>query len=216
MKKYIVFLAFCVIFISCEINPPEPYDPDEDETDPIEIIHDIFIPGEQEGEVIFETNDPQYWSGSGFTLWYLLEREEQPFFTREAVVSKISGNASAGYGLIYCFSEDTEYGETFLLVMINTVREYIVAEAYCSNFTEIIPWTESQALNAGYNQNNELRLEYDNSSGKFSLYINNQPETQFMDEDAPVHNSGRQGYIVVISPQDDFPAKPVKVRFLEL
>jgi hypothetical protein len=216
MKKYIFFTAFCIIFFSCEVNPPTTYTPPEDDgTDPVEIINDLFVPGDEEGEIIFETNNPQYWSEYGFTLWYLLEGEDQPFSTREAVVSKISGNATAGYGLVYCFRDDNEYGETFLMVMINTVKEYIVAEVTGTGFNEIIPWTESEALRAGYNQNNELRLEYNNATGDFSLYINTQFETIFMDDEAPVHDSGRQGYIVVMSPLDDFPEIPVKIRFVE-
>jgi hypothetical protein len=99
--------------------------------------------------------------------------------------------------------------------MINTVREYIVAEVVGTSFNEIIPWAESEALHAGYNQNNELRLEYNNTNGEFSLYINTQFETIFMDDEAPVHDSGRQGYIVVMSPLDDFPEMPVKIRFVE-
>ena len=216
MKKYIFFTVFCVIFISCEVNPPTTYTPPVDDgTDPIEIIDDLFVPGDEEGEVIFETNNPQYWSEYGFTLWYLLEGEEQPFSAREAVVSKLSGNPTAGYGLVYCFRNDNEYGETFLLVMINTVREYIVAEAVGSGFHEIIGWTGSEALRAGYNQNNELRLEYNNATQDFSLYINDQFEANFKDDEAPLHDSGRQGYIVVISPLDDFPEIPVKIRYSE-
>jgi hypothetical protein len=216
MKKYFYFIAFCIIFISCEVNPPATYTPPEDGgTDPVEITDDLFVPGDEEGEVIFETNNPRYWSDHGFTFWYLLEGEEQPFSAREAVVSKISGNAAAGYGLVYCFRDDEEYGATFLVVMINTAREYIVAEAAGTGFNEIIQWTGSEALHAGYNQHNELRLEYNNATGDFSLYINNQFEANFRDDEAPVHDSGRQGYIVVISPLDDFPEIPVKVRFVE-
>jgi hypothetical protein len=205
-----------ILLLSCELNGARDYEKDESDDTVIEYVNHLFVPGENPGEIYFETNDRQYWSERGYTLWYLLEGEDASFDRREASLSKFSGSNTAGYGFVYCYSEDPYYGRTMLVVMINTVREYTIAEVIETKFDESIPWTESTALNAGYNQNNTISLEYDSESQLFTLGFNGVTEITFRDDEAPFHTGGRHGYIVVISPLDEFPEVPVACRFVEM
>jgi hypothetical protein len=213
---YCIALCMMIILLSCELTGGRHYEKNESEDIVIEYVNDLFVPGENPDEIYFETNDNRYWSERGYTLWYLLEREDAAFDRREASLSKLSGSNTAGYGFVYCYGEDPYYGRTMLLVMINTVREYTIAEVIETEFDEIIPWTESPSLNAGYNQNNTIELTYDSENELYTLGLNGVEETTFRDDEAPFHTGGRHGYIVVISPLDEFPEVPVSCRFVEM
>jgi len=215
VRKLFLILSIMSLFVCCEMTTPGKYTPDTPgEADTVAITNHLFIPGD-EGVVSFRTNDLQYYSLRGCTLGCLLEGEESGFSSREVSLSKSAGNASAGYGLICCCRNDPVYGVTFLVVLINTEKEYVVAEIGADFFEEIVPWQESGLLVGGYNQRNMVRVEYNSDTRDYLLRFNGGLETVFRDDEEPLHTSGQQGYMVVISPLDDFPAIPVEVQFKE-
>ena len=59
------------------------------------------------------------------------------------------------------------------------------------------------------------RRDCEGFGGEFTLWINGQEVTRFVDDEAPIHSGGRQGYLVITSPLEEFPPKPVIVRFRE-
>jgi hypothetical protein len=181
----------------------------------IEEHSDLFVDNPEEpGQVVFETNDSRFWGPYGYTLWALRAAPaQQPFASREVTVSKISGDASAGFGLVFCHYDDPVLGATMLIVMINTQQEYIVGEAVGSEFREIVPWTDCTLLAGGYGGANTLAVTAD--GGDLVLAINGGEACRFRDDEVPLHAGGADGYLVVISPQDDFPEEVVHVVFEE-
>lgn len=215
MNRNIILLLLISLLTACELSSPGEFEKGAlQNNETLQQASHLFITDSETGAVNFETNALTYWSDKGCTLWSLLD-DADPFADREVGLSKLTGNPTAGYGLIYCYRQDETYGETMLVVMINTLKEYIVGEVSGGIFSQIIPWTESQLLNSGYNRNNSLRLTYNSEEDQYSLHINNQLETTFKDDQPPYHRTGQNGYIVVISPLDDFPGEPVKVQFQE-
>jgi len=195
-----------------------PLTPEDDETagipgGTIEQRSELFEENEgQAGIYVFLTNDLDLWGPYGCTLWALTGTQQQPFAVRELELTKLSGNRSAGFGLVLCHYRDEELGETMLVVMINTKRQFIIGEAVGAEFQAIVPWTDSPALFAGYTAN-RLRVQRDGEI--FRVFLNGQPTASFRDENAPLHSGGADGLIVVISPLDRFPETPVHVVFKE-
>ena len=175
----------------------------------------LFVDGTAAGEVIFFTNDTRYWSTLGYTLWALNGETADPFTSRHVKCNKIAGSARAGYGLVFCHyaSGDAAVGETMLAVLINAAGEYIVGEVTDDTFTQLFPWTESDNLYHGYNKGNVVRVDWDSAESLFNLYFNGILETTFTDEEAPLHEGGANGYMVVISPEDQFPDESVPCNF---
>jgi hypothetical protein len=177
---------------------------------------DLFV--EQDGEpgvYVFQTNDQDLWGPHGTTLWALLDSSQQPFRARELDLTKLSGDAAAGFGAVICHYEAGTGGqeETMLVIMINTRRQYLVGEVNGAVFQPILPWTEAASLNAGYNVPNRMRVEYDGQ--EFSIFFNQALTATFKDEVQPYHSGGTDGQLVVISPLDRFPGTPVHVLFRE-
>lgn len=102
-----------------------------------------------------------------------------------------------------------------LLILINVNREYLIGELDGNVFTVIQEWSETEDLYGGYNQGNVLDLVYDSSAEEFSLSFNGNGTVTFRDDEEPYHTEGRNGYMVVISPRDEFPEVPVSVTFKE-
>ncbi len=203
-----VLLASACPFTS---EKPEPGGvPGED----IQLRSDLFVAQEENpGKHVFFTNDPDLWGPFGCTLWTLSETSQEPFVERGLALQKISGDASAGFGAILCRRNDPLWGETMLVVLINTRRKFTIGEVTGTQFQYLLPWTECPALVAGYALN---RLRVQNDGQKFRVYLNDVPACDFEDSEAPLHSGGDDGLIVVISPQDRFPETGVHVVFEEL
>ncbi|MCK5673482.1 MAG: hypothetical protein KAH95_08905, partial [Spirochaetales bacterium] len=103
------------------------------------------------------------------------------------------------------------YEDTMLVVLINTKGEFIIGELTGNIFNTLQPWAEAPSLNEGWNQTNTIDITLD--TGEFSLIFNNGEAVVFMDSDESYHNYGKDGYMVVISPLENFPNTPVFVTF---
>ncbi len=175
---------------------------------------DLFVPQEESpGKYVFFTNDPDLWGPYGCTLWTLTETRQEPFVERGLALQKISGDASAGFGAILCRRDDPLWGETMLVVLINTRQEFTVGEVTGTQFQYLLPWAECPALVAGYALN---RLRVRSDGQKYRVYFNGLLACDFQDTEEPLHPGGDDGLIVVISPQDRFPDTGVHVVFEEL
>lgn len=168
---------------------------------------------ESPGVYEFYTNDTKYAGGNGYTFW-ALNGAVGPFERTEATVLKYSGNAFAGFGIVAGHAEN-DGQETMLIVMINISREFIIGEVVGAQFKVIEPWTVSEHLRYGFNQENVIELSRDGASGDFSLKLNGQHVKTFKPDESPYHDHGRSGFIAVVSPQDKFPGTPVRIRYQE-
>lgn len=174
---------------------------------------DLFLqPEGASGQYVFFTNDPDLWGPCGCTLWTLTGKRQEPFAARELQLQKVSGDLSAGFGVVLCHREDPELGETMLVVLINARRQYTIGEVSGTHFNFLVPWTGCPALTDGYALN-RLRLLSDGEG--FELYFNGVLACRFLDEEEPLHAGGNDGLIVVISPLDRFPESAVHVVFQE-
>jgi hypothetical protein len=177
---------------------------------------DLFVP--QNGGYLFSTYDSAFWSPRGFTLWALPLAGQPSFLQRKVSLLKSSGNAYAGYGLVFCQYDtgDPAIGESMLVVMINAQRQYSVGEANGSVYTPYTAstWMPSSNLAMGYGMTNTVQVKRD-EGGLFTLSLNGEVTMTFRDGRTPLHSGGGDGYLVVISPQDSFPATPVTVTFMD-
>lgn len=202
----IIFLV--VITLGCPVTPAPSKDKDHGDVTVIEENSYLFVEDGITGIIEFTTNDTKYSEQFGYTLWSQEGLVSDPFTNLNVTLSKLSGNEDAGYGVVFC-----SYDDTMLVVLINTKKEFIIGELTGNLFTVLQPWNNAPVLKSGYNQTNIVDIAYDSGTGDFDLSLNNVLVTTFRDDDAPFHTQGKNGYIVVISPMDDFPNTPVSITF---
>lgn len=205
-KLQIPGVIIFILMVGCPVTPDNSKDLSLLNNPVLEENSSLFDLDTVTGIVSFETNNTLYSTEYGYTLWTENNEEQNPFTNLNVTLSKLGGNSDAGYGIIFC-----SYDETMLVVLINTKKEYIIGELTGNLFTELVPWTHISSLKAGLNQINTINISL--VSGEFSLTFNAGESITFSDTDEPYHSYGKDGYIVVISPLDDFPNFPVSVTF---
>jgi hypothetical protein len=167
---------------------------------------------------VFRTNDVSYWTHEGSTLWTVFGGEEVEFISRTVTVSKSSGFSGGGYGIVFCQGEHEVEGilkPAMLVVMVNNNGQYIIGKALGGVFSDFGWWQPSAFLNRGAGASNELSVIYDEILGKYRLLINGSNVDDFIDDDIPVLRGGKNGYIAVITPFDNFPVHSVNINYLE-
>ena len=169
---------------------------------------DLFVKDKDSGVVSFSTNDEAYIGEYGYTLWTEIPEVFTPFVRLKATLSKISGDEYAGYGVVFCSSE-----ESMLILLINTKKEYLIGKLTGNAFIPMPGWEESPDLISGYNRTNNVEITRDPESGSFKVSFNGGEPVYFRDDEEPYSTGGRNGYIVVVSPRDNFPEVPVYVTY---
>ncbi len=203
------FTALCVFVLSgCPASSPVSPGPGLPDGTVIEQNSTLFAEDSAAGVVSFTTNDTRYNGQYGYTLWTEEAADFTPFTHLNVTLSKMSGNDAAGYGVLFCSRDDS-----MLIVLINTRKEYLIGELTGNAFTPIGGWQESADLVPGYNVTNILDITLDPETGTFVLAFNSGDPVTFRDDEEPYHTGGRNGYMVVVSPIDDFPDIPVSVTF---
>lgn len=151
----------------------------------------------------FYTNDPQYYN---FIFFYTYTNPAIPSDI-EAVVKKMSGSPSHGYGIVFGFQDVHNFYE----IAINTNRQYSVYKIVYDTPTAIIGWTTSPDLIQGYNQPNTIHWEKVDST-HFTVTFNGGTPISFSDPD---YEDGRYGFLTFIgtSAFESFPGTPVDTRF---
>jgi len=211
--KLILPIGFLLIILfyfltGCPVTPTHLEIKNLLDSTPIEENSSLFVADLDTGVISFETNDTKYSGEYGYTLWSQDDIVQDPFTHLNVTLKKISGNDVAGYGVVFGSHDDT-----MLVVLIDTKKSFIIGELTGNVFTELQPWTNSPNLIQGYNQENTIDISYNSGTGDYSLSFNGQMPVPFRDDDEPFHMTGKSGYIVVISPLDNFPNIPVSVTF---
>jgi hypothetical protein len=194
--------------IGCPVTPAPSMIKDLKDEIVIEEDSSFFVKNEATGIIDFITNDTKYSGQFGYTLWTQEDEVYNPFSILNVTLNKSSGNDAAGYGVVFGNHDDT-----MLVVLINTMKEFIIGELTANLFTELQPWNNAVSLKSGYNQFNNIDITYNSISGNFTLSFNGGETITFRDDEEPFHTYGKSGYIVVISPMDNFPAIPVSITF---
>ena len=204
----LLIILLILITLGCSVTPVPVDVKDPEDVTVIEENSSLFVEDGVTGVVEFTTNNTKYSEQFGYTLWSQEGLVSDPFTNLNVTLSKLSGNDVAGYGVVFGSHDDT-----MLVVLINTKKEFIIGELTGNLFTVLQSWDDTASLKSGYNQTNIIDITYDSGTGDFDLSLNGVPVTTFRDDDAPFHTQGKNGYIVVISPLDDFPNIPVSITF---
>ncbi len=168
------------------------------------------------GRVTFSTNEAAYQSPRGYTVWTEVAGmggvPDVSFREVSCAASKETGDAAAGFGLVFCRGQNGSGDESMYVLMTNVRGQFAVGKAVRAAYVPIRPWTASSALMPGWGAENRLRVTRDGQGGRFTAWCNGTAVCEF-EGDAEVGAFGGAGYVVVISPYDDFPESTVKVVF---
>jgi hypothetical protein len=221
MKNRMIIVGCIVVLVSCL----SPYNGDQNEnglpdTETPMVISDLFIPVESgdANTTMFYTNNPAYRTPSGYTLWAYTS-DSVDLQERTVSLKKQSGSSIAGYGIIICSAPRQVGSKTenvFLTVMINNNKQYAIGKVTGASYKSLVYWTNSTGLEKAPGMENVVSVKRDSANkNKFSLYCNDVFEQYFTDEELPAcEGTGRNGYIVVIAP-DDLDKSAVEVWFYE-
>ena len=208
-NRIIVSALFAILLFSCDFQNPDSSWEGELGGGVIEENSILFGSTDTPGECLFETNEDRYSIPYGKSFWFPTSNVQDPFTEWSVGVVKESGREEAGFGLVFC-----DQGGSMLTVMIRIDGSYQVAEVVGTDYRPFDVWHTHSAIHDGYGMYNLIRVSR-GVGGEFTLWINGREVRRFVDDEAPIHSSGRQGYLVITSPLEDFPQKPVIVRFRE-
>ena len=212
MKKRIIpTAALMVLLVSCDFSSPlvPPEGIGDQNPPPVEENTRLFVEGDKPGEFVFETNESGYSRPYGKSFWFPAGNTQSPFVDWGITVRKESGRTEGGFGIVIC-----DVGTSMLTVMIRIDGYYQVAEIVKGRYIPRDVWKPHPAIVRDRGNKNRINVSRA-SNGVFTLRINDQKITTFVDDEAPIHTGGRQGYLVVSSPLEDFPRIPLKVIFRE-
>jgi len=222
--RYIYFwtIIFAVIFYSgCKL-------PNANENKPVSVSPPPFLWADElfESEeiedgltlTIFKTNDPLHWTHHGLTMWTVRGDEQAVFNSRTVTMAKTSGYSGGGYGIVFCHGEydvDDEEVTAMLVIMINNEGQYIIGKALGGVFIDFGWWKSTSVLQRHSGASNKITVSFDEIAEEFCLIINDTEIERFSDNEIPQLRGGRNGYIAVVTPFDNFPASGINVRFIE-
>ncbi len=217
MKRVIQIILFILIIImsSCHLEPFE--------TDKKQILIEesvineettLFVKNNTNDSYCFQTNDNKYLSPTGFTLWTAtFVNESDNFNPLSYTLYKESGKPDAGYGIVFCCQE-TDGVPFMLTVLINSKGMFSVGKVKNGVFSHINEgWKSSSFINRGYGVNNTISISYNYERNEFEIKINNTVISIFTIAENISFKNSRSGFVVIIAPDEDFPAVPVKVTF---
>jgi hypothetical protein len=179
-----------------------------------EQVNDFFV--DNGAGVVFRCNNVDYWTKYGYTLWTVLEDTSSgtDFTSRSVKTTKISGDEAAGYGIVLCHGTNSDGDISMFTIMINEKGYYTIGKVINAEYFTVTPWTSSVSI-AKDGATNRIAVDYDSATAEFVVSFNGVAVSRFSGNDTQVNTNGGNGYIVVISPYDNFPSDVVEVQFEE-
>ena len=166
---------------------------------------------EEDNICTLSVNDERFWSSQGYTLWKLLPDVPSVVENDFSVeVVKSSGVPEAGYGVVFG-SYESYHGNSMFVLLLNTNMQFSIGELQGTSFKSICPWTYKDFITSGYDSINKVKVSY--NKYRYEIYINENFAFAFTVPHSSLHLSGKNGYIVVISPKDRLPDETVCVKF---
>ncbi len=217
MKGISIFILMSVLvfFTACDFSA---YNEEDEHTLPEQPAAEektvLFEEDEQKSCYVFETNDTDYLTANGYTLWSLpYVNTEDDFVPYTVRATKQSGRSEAGFGIVFCEQEIDE--KPFMLtVLINSNGLYAIGKIADGVFYHINDgWKKSDYIYSGSGVSNSISVMFDSESKAFILRINNYDITTFTISENISFKNSRAGFAVVIAGNEDFPNNPVKVTF---
>lgn len=213
--KYI-FLLLPILLLSCKF-----YTASNDEnsftvnSNSLLVQDSLFFKQSENNEYTFALNDPQYSSSKGYTFLNILE-SSTVLDEIEFSAVKESGSLSCGYGIAFDFNSDVNStaisNTTFLCVLIRISGEYAIGKVTNGQYTPIYEWTKCSALKTGVGIDNIMKVS--KQEGQWKITFNDNSDLSIL-LSSKSNNSEllKHGFIVVVSPNENFPITSVKVRF---
>jgi hypothetical protein len=157
------------------------------------------------GAVQFSTNDAQYYNYSFWNSY--AQTYDMPLTTVAATVKKQSGSVNGGYGIIFCYLDNSNYYR----LLIDANAHYSVVAKVGGVYSGILAWATAQHLKSGLGVENVIGVSQ-LSPGLFAINFNGAQETTFTN---PNFSGGRSGFIAGVNVQasENFPNTPEDVRF---
>lgn len=212
IKSIPVAVIIAALCVACSLPTASDVFIADSDTTTIEQNSTLFIKDTISGNDIltFKTNDKKYINGGkGSTLWTLQTNySEQKFEEITVETEKTSGNTLGGYGVVFCIQ-----GNRMLSVLINNNRQYAIGKITDGRYERLNDWKPSSNLHQGTTKN---RINIKKDGSKFVLSFNDTEEIRFFDPVVPRLEYGNTGYVVIVSPSEDFPKNPVDVRFKKI
>lgn len=213
--KIIIGSILFVILVSCELTPfEEGSNPVKPEKTIVEEDSTLFEADEQHKIFTFETNDTKYLTSNGYTLWTVPNINTGEGFSSLSVkVTKESGRAEAGFGLVFC--EQSIDDKSFMLtVLINTNGMYAIGKVCDGVFSHINNgWLKSDYIYSGLGVSNDISISFNDNNKNFILKINSYEIATFAIDEKIIFKNSKSGFAVVIANNESFPSKPVRVLF---
>jgi hypothetical protein len=156
---------------------------------------------DQQGYVQFMTKSPANLD----TTWYIhYPPVLTPMNTATVTAIKNSGNADAGFGMIYCVSDL----QNFYRVLITTSGYFNICKKVGGKYFIIRDWTQSGLIGGTGAATTISVTSY--GAGSFTLFLNGRLMSNFDDS---TFTGGTMGFYVYVSDAEEFPGTPVDVRF---
>jgi hypothetical protein len=205
MKKSIYgLMALCLVFGLLLAGCPDP----NTNTD-LPIVTKLFEPVSG-GFTQYYTNDSANYQSFTYILY------PASGTTYEIHCNKLSGARGMEFGLM--LSSASNSANNSYHILIDTMGWYTVEKRVGGNWfsPSLIEWTESEALNVGYDVLNKIKVT--RSGSTYSIYLNDQYVDQFTDSSISVSH---YGYTASVGYQthlynynvESFPNTPVDIRF---
>ncbi|MCX5848739.1 MAG: hypothetical protein NTW65_04760 [Deltaproteobacteria bacterium] len=170
-----------------------------------------------DGFLQYSTNDTALYS----TSHYHTNNTIQTTMTAvEAQVKRISGSATTGYGIAFCYQDVDNF---YQIVIVNS-GHYLISKKVSGIYyyydsglwvtTNPSSWPSSSQLNAGFDTINNIKV-VNAGGGVFDVYFNGLYETSFTDT---TFTGGDSGYFAYVSSSllENFPSTPADMRFKQI
>lgn len=219
-----------MVFIGCDL-PQKDMDYShlgalEDSFEKVQKYEDVFV---QSAPGTFEvnTNQEMFLSEYGYTLWCEKHHNSTDLFIPMKVeIEKLAGRTEGGYGIVFCALTESENKNYLLTVMINNDQKYNIGKVKNAIFTTLSNgWQQCLYLKSGLNMKNTIEVQYvlndeenPEHNNKFEVKLNGYVVMYFNDPAVynPTFKDTNYGYVVVVTPYEDFSKSRLWVKFKDI
>ena len=221
-KKVLILwgtLSFILNAISCNLPTSTPEIQEEQLGKNIEENASLF---EKHGKTyIFDTNDTSYIKPGGYTLWARTHTINS-YSNFKVKLTKTAGQSMSGYGIVFNETKSGTLKHSMLCVLINLEGKYAIGKIENGKYKNIQWWQEGyeesttlNRLQKGLGAQNTVEIRYNFILHQYELWLNGYKIRNFEDTRTQPVQTGRRGYVVVLSANEDFPTRNVRVEFEE-
>jgi hypothetical protein len=213
--KIILFGGMLYFFVSCRLTSTSTNNLETEDTSSEE-NSSLFLQ-QTDRTYIFSTNDTKYANTNGYTIWTIQQTisSSVSFSTFTTDLVKSQGNTAYGYGIVFNENTDSNGNKSMISVMIRTTGGYAIGKIENGLYSDIQYWTQNKYIKTGLGSKNSITVSKDTASAEYSVIFNRESDScvKFSDIGSYQYNNGNRGFVVVLSPDENFPTNSVVVSF---